>query len=122
LALALWYIISTPECPLVTPDTFIVTSVPVTSVFTAGYLDIITAPPAQLDKKIPSSSESILSIILPLISEQSIASAPSIPTSSSTVNIASISGCLIESSSRIASAYATAIPSSPPRLVLSAFI
>ena len=53
---------------------------------------------------------------------QSIAAAPSIPISSSTVNTHSSGGCGISSASSIASANATAIPSSPPRVVPSADI
>ena len=56
----------------------------------------------------------------PFRSEQSRAKAPSIPTSSSTVNTASRGGWGRVSSARIARIIATAMPLSPPREVPSA--
>ena len=74
-------------------------------------------PPAQLVSIQPSSSESILSSICPLSIEISMPPAPSMPVSSLTVNTTSRRGWLILSDASIASAYATAIPSSPPSVV-----
>ena len=77
-------------------------------------------PPAQETVNTPSISESRFSSFLPFRSEQSSAKAPSMPTSSSTVNTASIGGWASVSSSRMAKIIATAMPLSPPREVLSA--
>ena len=72
-------------------------------------------PPAQLTVNTLSSSESAFNKIFPFKTDVSSAAAPNIPISSSTVNTASIAGCLTLSSSKMAKAIATAIPSSPPR-------
>ena len=79
-------------------------------------------PPAQDTVNTPSSSESKFSSFLPFRSEQSSAKAPSMPTSSSTVNTASMGGCTSVSSDRIARIMATAMQLSPPSDVLSAQI
>ena len=77
-------------------------------------------PPAQLTVKIPSSSESRFTIRRPRRDPASIPAAPSMPISSSAVNTASTRGCSMASSSSTARAMATAMPSSPPRVVPSA--
>ena len=109
--------ISTPECPPVTPFTWTETTLPLQRLLSAGNTHSTIIPPAQPTRKCPSFSESRFSIRRDFKEEQSIATAPSIPISSSTVNTASIGGCSNVSSSRIASAIATAIPSSPPKVV-----
>ncbi len=96
--------ISTPEWPPLRPVIFIVAGIPDTPFLITGRCTVTEAPPAQLTSRYPSSSESILSIIRDLRGEQSSAAAPVIPTSSSTVNTASIGGCGILSDSSIASA------------------
>ena len=80
------------------------------------------APPAQPTVRIPSASESMFSRYLLLRSEQSRAVAPSRPVSSSTVNTASRGGWGMTPSSSTAMAMATAMPSSPPRVVPRALI
>ena len=59
----------------------------------------------------------MFSIRRPLRTDTSRPSAPYIPVSSSTVKMASMAGWDRESSSRMAMAMATAMPSSPPRVV-----
>ena len=80
-------------------------------------LTLILPPPAHPTVSTPSSSESILISFLPVIYEVSSPRAPSIPTSSQTVNMTSSLGCFTLLESSIARPYANAIPSSPPRVV-----
>ena len=109
--------ISAPECPPSRPPTVTVSAVPGNAARVTGSVHTETLPPAQLTVRIPSSSESRLSIVRPWSTEASSASAPSIPVSSSTVSTTSSGGCAMSSASRMASAIATAMPSSPPRVV-----
>ena len=80
----------------------------------------IRIPPAQDTVNTPSCSESKFSRRRPFRSEQSSAAAPSMPTSSSTVNTASMGGWGRSSSASTARIMATAMQLSPPRDVLSA--
>ena len=115
----LW--ISAPECPPRSPWIRILIFSPSAFSRVTGISVLYPNPPAQPTVTIPSSSESILISFFPLSTDKSIFSAPPIPISSSTVNTASIGGCGISLLSKIASAIATAIPSSPPSVVSFAF-
>ena len=109
--------ISVPECPPAREVTVTFTVSP--AAFSVQKANSVSAriPPAQLASSVPSSSESRLMSILLLSTETSSAFAPSIPVSSSTVRTTSSAGWEISSRARISSAYAPAIPSSPPREV-----
>ena len=120
-AFACSLLISLPECPPQRPVTFNLAPSPSAVIYETGIEVSTVIPPAQLVRKCPSSSESIFNILWPLSIERSIESAPSIPISSSTVITTSRRGCAISGESIIASAYATAIPSSPPSVVPLAF-
>ena len=74
-------------------------------------------PPAQLTVKTPSASESRFSSFRPRRGDASSATAPIMPISSSVVKTTSSRGWGIVRSSRMARAMATAMPSSPPRVV-----
>ena len=113
--------ISAPECPPSKPVIFRLNFCPFCKVLCTGIFECNDIPPAHPVRKCPSSSLSIFSILCPVIIERSISAAPSIPISSSTVIITSSFGCAISLDSKIASAYATAIPSSPPSVVPFAF-
>ena len=117
LALPLPLSISEPECPPVRPDKLTVSFVPLTVSLSTGSFTSVLHPPAQLASITPSSSLSILRSFFPLSIDTSMPVAPSMPTSSHTVHTNSRRGCERLSSSKIASAYATAIPSSPPSVV-----
>ena len=88
--------------------------------FAAGRKQSARRPPAQDTVNTPSSSESRFSSRRPFRSEQSSATAPSMPVSSSTVMTASSGGWGRESSARMAKMAATAMQSSPPSDVFSA--
>ena len=99
-------LISVPECPPIRPSTRIVyLHAEVSSSSRHTSMPKLTLlPPAQLTRKMPSSSESRFSILRPLMQSRSIPMAPSIPVSSSTVMITSSGGCSRESSSKSARA------------------
>ena len=120
LALARPLSISEPEWPPTRPCTRSVIAVPSADAQLIGKTAVAFTPPAQPARKWPSSSESRFRRYFAFRSVVSSAMAPSIPTSSSVVNTTSSSGCAIALSSRIASPMATAMPSSPPRVVPSA--
>ena len=104
LELALSLCISAPECPPVKPSNLISIILAFIISLLYGRIHVAVAPPAQLTVNIPSSSESTFKRSFPFKSETSIAAAPNIPTSSSTVNTASIGGCAISLLSKIARA------------------
>ena len=112
--------ILSPEWPPLRPLTESVTTMPVFSLRFAGRVHTNSAPPPQEAVMMPSFSESMLISLRLLSEERSIPAAPRRPTSSFTVNMHSRGGHLSESSSSSASMIATAIPSSPPRVVPSA--
>ena len=114
--------ISPPECPPSRPEIWISNSSPLFFSKASGSLHTVVHPPAQLASICPSSSESRFNTFFPFNMERSMPFAPSMPTSSDTVITTSSLGCSIVSESRIASAYATAIPSSPPSVVPFAVI
>ena len=109
--------ISEPECPPTRPWTGSVIAVPSAEAQLIGRNDVAFTPPAQPARKCPSSSESRFKRYFAFRSAVSSAMAPSMPTSSSVVKTTSSSGCSIVLSSRIANPMATAMPSSPPRVV-----
>ena len=113
--------ISLPECPPESPVTIRESFFPVCLTRVTGMETFNAIPPAQPVRKIPSSSLSIFNMVCPVSIDRSMTAAPSIPISSSTVITTSNFGWEISSDSKIASAYATAIPSSPPSVVPSAF-
>ena len=92
IALALCLIISIPECPPLSPDTSIFKAFPSAFSLLISKSVKVFIPPAQLTKNIPSSSPSILIIVLPSICSPVIAIAPSIPVSSAVVASNSIGG------------------------------
>ena len=102
------------------PVTLISAFVPDMEARSTGTRQRAVMPPAQLTSRKPSSSESMFSMMRDLRSDISIAAAPSMPISSSTVSTHSSGGCGMVSESRMASMYAAAMPSSPPRVVPSA--
>ena len=122
LALGMFLWISAPEWPPGRPDTERVKTSPEAASAGRGMCRSHRAPPAQPTVRIPSASESMFSRYLLLRSEQSRAVAPSRPISSSTVNTASRGGWGMASLSSTAMAMATAMPSSPPRVVPRALI
>ena len=109
--------ISAPEWPPSRPPTVTVSAVPENGARVTGSVHTDTLPPAQLTVSTPSSSESRLSIVRPFSTEASSAAAPSMPVSSSTVMTTSSGGWGMSPAARIASAMATAMPSSPPSVV-----
>ena len=116
-------LMSSPECPPVSP--FTVTSI---ALYPAGtdtrsrlYLASVRTPPAQLTKISPSSSESRLISKSPDIKSDFISKAPVRPVSSSRVNTHSIGPCSISVAWRRAISIAIPIPSSAPRVVPFAF-
>ena len=114
LALPCSLSISLPEWPPASPVTVTVTARPCCVLRSVGITVSTVIPPAQLVRKCPSTSESIFKSLCPLSIDRSIASAPSMPISSSTVSTTSSLGCAITEESRMASAYATAILSRRP--------
>ena len=93
-AFALPLCISQPECPPSRPVTSSVyQSISSELCRCIGSFECVEIPPAQLLKKIPSSSESRFNIRRPRRLDRSIASAPSMPTSSQTVKTSSNGGC-----------------------------
>ena len=116
-ALARPLLISTPECPPTRPDTRTASVSPANSSRISGRWQNTLLPPAQPTVKIPSSSESIFSMVRPCRGVTSSTAAPNIPISSSVVSTTSSRGCCKVVSSSAASAMATAMPSSPPRVV-----
>ena len=92
LAFPLCLSISTPECPPVKPETHILHNVPLSLRLCKDSEIFARTPPAQLTRRYPSSSESILIILRPSSTDMSIAAAPSMPTSSSTVKTHSSGG------------------------------
>ena len=124
-ALARCLMISMPECPPSSPSTLscIQTGcIRLHASHTIGIWQTAVIPPAQPTRSCPSSSESRFSIYDACRSSVVIPAAPSMPISSSTVITTSSAGCGISEASKMASANATAIPSSPPRVVRSAWI
>ena len=115
LARPLW--ISSPEWPPISPSTVRVKVSPAKGSRFTGRVHTARVEPAQLTVSTFSSSESMLIMYFALRSEASSARAPIMPTSSSTVNRHSSGPWAISSASRIARPIATAMPSSPPRVV-----
>ena len=125
LALARPRCMSTPLCPPLSP--LIVRRTPISSA-SGSWLSwysretLTSTPPAQPTKRSPSTSESILRSMSPLLKHGLSPLAPSMPTSSSMVKSASRGPCLSVSSARIAREKATPIPLSAPSVVPSAVI
>ena len=99
------------------PSTVRAQTVPVKAARSMGSVQTARVDPAQLTVRTFSSSESTFSIYLAARSDVSRPRAPSMPTSSSTVNKHSRGPWGISSPSKTARAMATAMPSSPPRVV-----
>ena len=114
---------SQPECPPFNPLTVTLNAVMPEGTLTSLYLSIPFAlvPPAHPINNWPSSSESRFINISPFSRPGFKPNAPVIPVSSSTVKSASIGPCSISFDSSTASAVATPIPLSPPRVVPVAF-
>ncbi len=95
--------ISTPEWPPRRPQSLTSNATPSVSINETGMRQTVLFPPAQLTVITPSASESMFSSLCPFSIDRSIADAPSMPTSSDTVNTASSLGCATSGESRIAS-------------------
>ena len=110
---------SSPLCPPMPPAIFMRYAFPDGHVSTGTYgiLAVVSTPPAQPTKSSPSSSESRLMRIFPVMNPGFNAFAPNRPVSSDTVNKASIRPSFRSSLVITASCAAMPMPQSAPRVV-----